>query len=39
MEGNTFSDVPMNIELRLRVEYSPNPVECSIDLVSDVKLV
>ena len=30
MEGRTFGDVPMNIELRLSVEDSPNSAGCVI---------
>ena len=33
-----FSDVPMSIELRLRVEDSPNSVGCFIDLVRWFKI-
>ena len=33
MEGREFGDVPMNIELRLSVEDSPNSAGCVIDAV------
>jgi myo-inositol-1-phosphate synthase len=38
MEGKTFGDVPMNIELRLSVEDSPNSAGCVIDAVRCCKL-
>jgi myo-inositol-1-phosphate synthase len=38
MEGRLFGDVPMNIELRLSVEDSPNSAGCAIDAVRLVKL-
>ena len=38
MEGRTFGDVPMNIELRLSVEDSPNSAGCVIDAVRCCKL-
>lgn len=38
MEGRTFGDVPMNIELRLSVEDSPNSAGCVIDSVRCCKL-
>jgi myo-inositol-1-phosphate synthase len=33
MEGRTFGGVPMNLELRLSVEDSPNSAGCGIDAV------
>ncbi|HHN64304.1 MAG TPA: inositol-3-phosphate synthase [Nitrospirae bacterium] len=33
MEGRIFGDVPMNIELRLSVEDSPNSAGCAIDAI------
>ena len=38
MEGRTFGDVPMNIELRLSVEDSPNSAGCIIDAIRCCKL-
>ncbi|WP_455645072.1 inositol-3-phosphate synthase [Methanosphaera sp.] len=38
MEGKTFGDVPMNIELRLSVEDSPNSAGCVIDAVRCCKV-
>jgi len=38
MEGRTFGDVPMEIELRLSVEDSPNSAGCVIDAVRCCKL-
>ncbi len=38
MEGRLFGDVPMNIELRLSVEDSPNSAGVAIDAVRCVKL-
>ncbi|RAP52669.1 MAG: inositol-3-phosphate synthase, partial [Methanosphaera sp. rholeuAM130] len=38
MEGKTFGDVPMNIELRLSVEDSPNSAGCVIDGIRCCKL-
>jgi myo-inositol-1-phosphate synthase len=38
MEGRTFGDVPMNIELRLSVEDSPNSAACVIDAIRCCKL-
>lgn len=38
MEGKTFGDVPMNMELRLSVEDSPNSAGCVIDAVRCCKL-
>ncbi|MBE6487233.1 MAG: inositol-3-phosphate synthase [Methanosphaera stadtmanae] len=38
MEGRTFGDVPMNIELRLSVEDSPNSAGCVIDAIRCCKL-
>ncbi|MDD1775215.1 MAG: inositol-3-phosphate synthase [Methanobacterium sp.] len=38
MEGKTFGDIPMNIELRLSVEDSPNSAGCVIDAVRCCKL-
>lgn len=38
MEGKTFGDVPMNIELRLSVEDSPNSAGCVIDSIRCCKL-
>jgi myo-inositol-1-phosphate synthase len=38
MEGRTFGDVPMNIELRLSVEDSPNSAGCVIDTIRCCKL-
>jgi myo-inositol-1-phosphate synthase len=38
MEGRLFGDVPMNIELRLSVEDSPNSAGVSIDAIRCAKL-
>ena len=38
MEGKTFGDVPMNIELRLSVEDSPNSAGCVIDAIRCCKI-
>lgn len=38
MEGKTFGDVPMDIELRLSVEDSPNSAGCVIDAIRCCKL-
>ena len=38
MEGRLFGDVPMNIELRLSVEDSPNSAGVSIDSIRCAKL-
>ncbi len=38
MEGKTFGDVPMNIELRLSVEDSANSAGCVIDAIRCCKL-
>ncbi|MFP4072065.1 MAG: inositol-3-phosphate synthase, partial [Desulfovibrionales bacterium] len=38
MEGKLFGDVPMNIELRLSVEDSPNSAGVSIDAIRLCKL-
>lgn len=38
MEGTLFGDVPMNIELRLSVEDSPNSAGVSIDAIRCCKL-
>lgn len=38
MEGKLFGDVPMNIELRLSVEDSPNSAGIVIDAIRCVKL-
>ena len=38
MEGKTFGDVPMEIELRLSVEDSPNSAGCVIDAIRCCKL-
>ena len=38
MEGTLFGDVPMNIELRLSVEDSPNSAGVAIDMVRCAKL-
>ena len=38
MEGNLFGDVPMNLELRLSVEDSPNSAGVTIDAIRCVKL-
>jgi myo-inositol-1-phosphate synthase len=38
MEGKLFGDVPMNLELRLSVEDSPNSAGVTIDAIRCVKL-
>jgi myo-inositol-1-phosphate synthase len=38
MEGKLFGDVPMNLELRLSVEDSPNSAGVSIDAIRCMKL-
>jgi myo-inositol-1-phosphate synthase len=38
MEGRIFGDIPMNIELRLSVEDSPNSAGVAIDAIRCVKL-
>ncbi len=38
MEGRMFGDVPMNLELRLSVEDSPNSAGCAIDAIRCCKL-
>ncbi len=38
MEGKTFGDVPMYLELRLSVEDSPNSGGCAIDAIRCAKL-
>ncbi len=38
MEGRLFGDVPMNLELRLSVEDSPNSAGCAIDAIRCAKL-
>lgn len=38
MEGRIFGDVPMNLELRLSVEDSPNSAGCTIDAIRCSKL-
>lgn len=38
MEGRLFGDVPMNLELRLSVEDSPNSAACVIDAIRCCKL-
>ena len=38
MEGRLFGDVPMNLELRLSVEDSPNSAGVAIDLIRCAKL-
>ena len=38
MEGRTFGNVPMNIELRLSVEDSPNSAGCVIDAIRCCKI-
>ena len=38
MEGKIFGDVPMNIELRLSVEDSPNSAGVGIDAIRCIKL-
>ncbi len=39
MEGKLFGDVPMNLEMRLSVEDSPNSAGVSIDAIRCCKLV
>jgi len=39
MEGKQFGDVPMNLELRLSVEDSPNSAGVVIDAIRCCKLV
>ena len=38
MEGRMFGDVPMDLELRLSVEDSPNSAGCAIDAIRCCKL-
>jgi myo-inositol-1-phosphate synthase len=38
MEGKLFGDVPMNLELRLSVEDSPNSAGVAIDMIRCTKL-
>lgn len=38
MEGRLFGDVPMNLELRLSVEDSPNSAGVSIDMIRSARL-
>lgn len=38
MEGRLFGDIPMNLELRLSVEDSPNSAACVIDAIRCCKL-
>ena len=38
MEGKLFGDVPMNLELRLSVEDSPNSAGVAIDMIRCAKL-
>ncbi|MCP4709371.1 MAG: inositol-3-phosphate synthase [Planctomycetes bacterium] len=38
MEGKVFGDVPMNLELRLSVEDSPNSAGVTIDMIRCAKL-
>jgi myo-inositol-1-phosphate synthase len=38
MEGRLFGDVPMNLELRLSVEDSPNSAGCVIDAIRIAKI-
>lgn len=38
MEGRIFGDVPMNLELRLSVEDSPNSAGCVIDCIRIIRL-
>lgn len=38
MEGREFGDVPLNLELRLSVEDSPNSAGCAIDAIRCCKL-
>jgi myo-inositol-1-phosphate synthase len=38
MEGKLFGDVPMNLEMRLSVEDSPNSAGVSIDAIRCAKV-
>jgi len=38
MEGREFGDIPLNLELRLSVEDSPNSAGCAIDAIRCCKL-
>jgi len=38
MEGKLFGDIPMNLEMRLSVEDSPNSAGVAIDMIRCVKL-
>ena len=38
MEGRLFGDVPMNLELRLSVEDSPNSAGVAIDMIRCARL-
>ena len=38
MEGKLFGDVPMNLEMRLSVEDSPNSAGVAIDAIRCAKL-
>ncbi len=38
MEGRLFGDVPMDLELRLSVEDSPNSGGCAIDAIRVAKV-
>ena len=38
MEGKLFGDVPMNLELRLSVEDSPNSAGVAVDMIRCTKL-
>ncbi len=38
MEGRLFGDIPMNLELRLSVEDSPNSAGVAIDAIRCAKL-
>jgi myo-inositol-1-phosphate synthase len=38
MEGRIFGDIPINLELRLSVEDSPNSAGCAIDAIRCCKL-
>jgi myo-inositol-1-phosphate synthase len=38
MEGKLFGGVPMNLELRLSVDDSPNSAACAIDAIRCAKL-
>lgn len=38
LEGTNFGDVPLNLELRLSVEDSPNSAGCVIDAIRAMKL-